>query len=433
MSYPKFPDFNKLVYPIEWYARLKTEYGAKKVQQALDQFPKMVEQIIKNISALPNDPVLAKKEPNDFSSIKKLRPAGPRKIWKEFNKKDYRERLEGALLGRMAGCTLGSIVEGWAVEAMEKFAHEIGDKFPPVDYWSKARSPFHKRYDMSFCYEYTRSKMNGVPADDDILYTILGLLVAEDYGLDFTVEENGKAWVKYLSHACTAEAVALENLKKGISAKKAGEINNPYCEFIGADIRSDPWGYLAPGLPEKAAQMAYNDAYLSHRRNGIYGEMYFSAAISAAFTVDDPIEALHIGLTEIPAECNMAKAVRWALKEGNKIKNYKEARVAVDNKFVRMNPVHTINNACLTIFGIMIGKRNFTRVISETVAMGMDNDCTAATAGSLVGAVVGKKGIAKHWYKKFNNTIHTYIIGQKKFKITDIIQRYVCLAEKAHQ
>ena len=31
------------------------------------------------------------------------------------------------------------------------------------------------------------------------------------------------------------------------------------------DSSSDGWAYIAPGYPEKAAQMAYNDAFLSHR------------------------------------------------------------------------------------------------------------------------------------------------------------------------
>ena len=85
-----------------------------------------------------------------------------------------------------------------------------------------------------------------------------------------------------------------------------------------------------------------------------------------------------------------------------------------------MSLVHTINNACLTVFGLMIGKTNFTRVISETIAMGMDNDCTAATAGSIVGAIIGKKNIPKHWIRPFKNTVHTYLIGKPKFTISNL-------------
>ena len=104
----------------------------------------------------------------------------------------------------------------------------------------------------------------------------------------------------------------------------------------------------------------------------------------------------------------------------------------MEERFKGMSPVHTINNACLTIWGLTIGGKDLTRVIGETVAMGMDNDCTAATAGSILGAVVGKKGIPVQWYKKFNNTIHSYLIGKKRFSISGLVKRYTQQAAKIH-
>ena len=58
--------------------------------------------------------------------------------------------------------------------------------------------------------------------------------------------------------------------------------------------------YARQWLEASSAEMAHTDAYISHRRQGIYGEMFFAAALAAAFQTDDPIEALWIGLTEIP-------------------------------------------------------------------------------------------------------------------------------------
>jgi ADP-ribosylglycohydrolase len=275
--------------------------------------------------------------------------------------------------------------------------------------------------------------VQGVPVDDDLTYTLLGLLMAEEYGPDFTTNDVAKAWLKYLPIACTAEEITLKNLKAGISARQAGAIDNPFTEWIGADIRSDPWGYLAPGWPELAADLAYRDAYLSHRRTGIYGEMLFSAAISAAFTVNDPLEAIQIGLTEIPANCQLAQHVMWALEESQHIGNYREARKAVDERFPGMDGAHTINNACLTVFGLAIGRVDFSRVISETVAMGMDNDCTTATAGSIAGAVLGKAGIPVHWYQHFNDIIYTYMIGVPSLAISDVVQRFFDLANLIHK
>lgn len=433
MKYPKTADLKTLLRQMELYAHLKVEYGAPGVEEIISHSRKTLQTSLGQLKKLEPDDKLSKQEPNSLRAIQALRPAGPRRIWRQWDENAYTERLTGALVGRMAGCTLGAPVEFWPIEKMAALAKENGDDFPPTDYWRYVPEPKKLRYQISPVEAYTRANMNGVPVDDDIAYTLLGLLIIEDFGPDFTTDDVGKAWLKYLPYACTAEEIALNNLKRGLPARQAAAKDNPYCEWIGADIRADPWGYLAPGWPERAAQMAYRDAYISHRRQGIYGEMFFAAAIAAAFATDDPVKALRIGLTEIPRRCALAQAVRWALRVAPKIKNYKQARAAVDARFQGMDGVHTINNACLTIFGITIGGRDVGRVIGETAAMGLDNDCTAATAGSIVGAVAGIKAIPSRWHKNFNNTIHSYLIGKRRFTISDILRRFARQARQIHQ
>ncbi|MCL2701604.1 MAG: ADP-ribosylglycohydrolase family protein [Phycisphaerae bacterium] len=369
-------------------------------------------------------------EPNALAAIHSRRPVGPRRLWERFDPKLYAEKVRGAYLARAAGCTLGAIVEFNSIEQMEGLAAHAGQPMPPEDYWAFTNNPWHKRYLLSPCEDYTRGRMNHVPVDDDLTYTLLGLLILEDSGVHFTTADVGKAWLKYLPVACTAEHVALENLKKGVSWKRAGEKDNPYVEWIGADIRSDPWGYAAPGWPAKAAELAWRDAFLSHRFGGIYGEMYFAAVIAAAFAVDDPMRACEIGLGEIPRRCRVAEGIRWGLNMAETVKDYRHARQLVDEKFHDMHGVHTINNACLTIFGLALGGRDVTKVIGNTVAMGLDNDCTAATAGSIVGAVVGAKAIPAHWTRPFKGKIRTYMTGQEWFTIDDVVARFGAVAKQ---
>jgi ADP-ribosylglycohydrolase len=414
MGYPNMPDFRRWTDLIARYAELQHEYGAGGIAPILAGAEAGLKASLVKLQRLRPDRALARCEPNDLRHIRRLRPSGPRRLERGLDRETYREKLEGALLARMAGCTLGAPVEGWPVAKMEDLAKENGEPFPPVDYWKRVRR-----------------KLDGVPADDDIMYTLLGLLIVEDFGLDFTTADVARAWLKYLPHAFTAEAVTLENLRNGISADRAAEKENPYCEWIGADIRADPWGYLAPGWPEKAAEFAWRDASLSHRRNGIYGEMFFAAAISAAFMVDHPIEALEIALTEIPRQCALAREIRWALRRAPRVHDYRQAREAVDQRYKGMHGVHTINNAVLTTWGLSIGGTDVTRVIGQTVAMGLDNDCTAATAGSIVGAIVGRQGVPRHWYRNFHDTVLSYLTGKPKFRINDLAARFMRQAERA--
>jgi len=292
MGYARMPTFQKLIEQVELYAQLKAEHGAIGIASILAEAEKSLQRAARELQRLPADPKRAGQEPNALSSIRALRPTGRRRLWTGLDRSAYPERLEGALLGRMVGCTLGAPVEFWSIDQMEALADETGDAFPPTDYWRYVPDPAGLRYGVSRRDAYTRGGMDGVPVDDDLAYMLLGLLIVEDFGVEFTTDDVGAAWLKYLPYACTAEDIALDNMRSGCPAAQAAVRKNPFLEWIGADIRADPWGYLAPGWPERAAAMAYRDAKISHRRQGIYGEMFFSAAIAAAFAVDDPVKAL---------------------------------------------------------------------------------------------------------------------------------------------
>ena len=414
---------------INLWAQLKTETGAAGVADKVAEINAIIAEKLAELRALPDDPALSEAEPNDLEGIRALRPAGERRYWNALPEAEYRDRLQGAIFGRFAGCVLGSIVECWEIDKMEGWAAYLGEAFPPQDYWTQAERPQDLKYRTCLRDTFTRDKMDGVPTDDDIIYTQLGMLILEDHGADFSLDDVGAAWMKYLPHAATAEGIALANLHNDVPAKDAAAVDNPFMHWIGADIRSDPWGYAAPGYPEKAAAMAWTDASISHRRNGIYGAMYFSAAIAAAFALGDPMAALEAALSEIPADCVLAREVRWALDQAGSVKDYRQARAMADERYAGMHRIHTINNAALTIWGLAIGGRDFTKVIGETVAMGLDNDCTAATAGSIFGAAYGSAAIPDHWTRGFNNKVYSYIIGIESFALDDMIDRYTALAK----
>jgi ADP-ribosylglycohydrolase len=354
-------------------------------------------------------------EPNDLNEI--ISSSKFNEVYLDIN--DFEDRLKGAIIGRFAGCLLGVPVEGYSIKEMENIAKLGNTPFPPTEYWHKVDREDWIQYGVDKRGDYILSKINAVFVDDDITYTVLNLLLLDKYGIYYSVKDVGELWLKLLPYACTAEEVALNELKSGKDPQIVAN-NNPYVEWIGAAIRADAFGYVFAGRPHLAAKVAYNDAYLTHRRNGIYGEMFLAAAISLSFN-KHPLEAIKKAIDYIPSSSRLYKDIKWALSYEGRIHDFKEARRLIDERFSGMNSVHTNNNMCVITFVAMIAGNSYTNAISTCVAMGLDNDCTGASIGSMFGAYYSINGIEKKWYECFNNNVHTYLKGYGNVKLTDII------------
>jgi ADP-ribosylglycohydrolase len=164
--------------------------------------------------------------------------------------------------------------------------------------------------------------------------------------------------------------------------------------------------------------------------NGTYGEMFFSAAIAVAFVVDDPKEVLKIALTEIPAKSRMAETVRQTIKWCETDGDWEVTWERVDKRYAGMSCAHTLNNAALTIMGLLYGEGDFERTIALTVMGGVDTDCTGATAGSIIGAILGAKNLPKKWTEPLGDRLVTYLIGEGEQSITDLANRFVKVAKQ---
>lgn len=429
-KYISFENIQSLIKKLYAYTLLKCESNNKKDTSILvNELYLYLTNEEKKFDNIPDLRTLDNRI-NEYTKIIEARPKVHRKI-PELNKDLLFDKMSGAILGRFAGCTLGVPVESWHSEDMEEMAKQFGDHFPPTDYWKDVYYPHHElHHGFSVRKLYTRNNINGVPVDDDIGYTILNLLVLEKYGKNFTTENIANIWNNYLPFAHSAEKIALENIRKGIPIEKVGETNNPFIEWIGGYIRSDAWGWACAGDPNRAAELAWRDAFLTHRNNGIYAAMFFAAVESAAFCVDTVEEAILVGLEKIPQQCCLSEDIQWALMRGKNIRNWKDAVIAVNNRFKGMSRVNANNNACLVVLGLLMGKKDFSNTIGNIVAMGYDNDCNAATAGSILGAIIGKKNIPEHWYRPFNNTINSYIIGEEKIELDNFISRFICQVDK---
>lgn len=401
------------------------------------------------LMSLQIDPCFPFKEPNDLEEIKKERPKDINITLKQdLTKEEWLDKFYGAWLGRCIGCALGKPLEsgsfmygkngnpGW----LNVYKWFTGANAWPINYYtpeySTAKDTDNLR--LSPYYRSTREHIKFMETDDDIRYTVLGLLMLENKGLDWDSWDVGKMWHRHLPFhlVCTAETQSylnfanLTNHRERIKPENWQEqldwvrsYLNPYREWIGAQIRVDGYAHGAGGNPELAAELAYRDASFSHVKNGIYGAMFFAAVIASAFVENDIEKLIQIGLSKIPSNCRLSHDIKKAVEIAKNAKSELELVEKIYEEFKHYNAVHTNNNAALCVASLVYGNGDFEKSITTAVLGGWDTDCNGATVGSIVGAMIGANSIPLNWKTPLNDTLYSEISGFHPINISECARR----------
>lgn len=344
----------------------------------------------------------------------------------KFSKEELFDKIYGALLGRAAGCMLGKPVEGWSREKILRYLKKAGEN--RLEYYFPEIKDGTDEFRIYFK-ETLRENLNKAVRDDDLDYPIINLKVLEKYGFDFTPENVGHIWLENLPFGLvyTAERAAYRNLVMGFKPPETATHMNPYREWIGAQIRADIFGWVSSGDPKKAVKMAYNDARLSHVKNGIYGEMIIAAMLANAFSCTKPKELIEKSLNYIPKRSRLYEAIRYVLELHTKEPKWENAWEKIMEKYGNYHTVHTINNACFVALGLLYGEGDFGKSICIAVESGLDTDCNGATVGSIMGALLGANKLPKKWIDPLNDTLESLVPGFQKVKISSLAERIIKL------
>jgi ADP-ribosylglycohydrolase len=241
------------------------------------------------------------------------------------------------------------------------------------------------------------------------------------------------AWLTFLPYlqVFTAERAVLVNVLHNVPIASVGETRNPYREWIGALIRADVCGWALPGQPGAAARLAYSDASLSHRRNGIYAAMWAAALVSLACVADTVREAVERSLEYVPVRSRLAEALSWVQDLYRTGCTWEAAVEEIRARFGHYSWVHSVNNACLITAGLLWGDRDFSATVGLTVQGAWDTDSNAATAGSVVGTVLGAAKLPHHFIEPLQDRTRSVIFGYDNSRISELARRTTALAQRA--
>ena len=385
-------------------------------------------ELLEQLCALENPQ--DKDEPSDLPGIKAASVGEP----KEKAEADC-DKIYGAWLGRCAGCLLGQPVEGWRRARINGLLKETGN-LPLQNYISSDIGPvLREKYNVrddghAYGAEKTGwiNNVSYMPEDDDTNYTLIALKLVEQYGRDFTPDDAAENWLMNLPllHLCTAERVAYINLAQSVFPPESALYRNPYREWIGAQIRGDYFGYINPGDPELAAEMAWRDASISHVKNGIYGEMFVAAMLAAAAVNEDIVQVIEAGLSEIPETSRLYEAIQKILAMYSNGASEEAVFAEIHRQYDEYTPhgwCHTIPNAMIVAAALLYGHGDYGRTICMAVQTGFDTDCNGATAGSVLGMIKGIDSIPEYWKEPMHDMLHTSIFQVGTIRISDGVKK----------
>ena len=370
-------------------------------------------------------------EPSDLEGIRAARPAVARALpTMELDDATLLDKLHGAWVGRATGCLLGKPVEGWRRPQMWGYLKELG-RWPLSDFFrgDVASDEQKQRFGLdSWLGGFLADRVDYAPNDDDTNYTTTGLAILKRHGKEFTPTDVANFWLGDipLLATCTAERVAYRNFANRLSPPASATFRNPYRELIGAQIRADFFGYAAPGRPEQAAEWAWRDASISHVKNGIYGEMWAAAMISAAFVTGDIEAVIEAGLSQIPEKSRLTAEVRAVMDWKAEGIDYDDAVERVHARWDERHGydwTHTISNAAVVTIALLWGEDDYATTICRAVQPGFDTDCNGATCGSTLGAIHGRSALPEKWAGHINDTLHTNVSGYNVVKLADMARQ----------
>ena len=405
--------------------------GAAAPGRGASQEPASVElrtfalELLDELDSLPRP--LAAEEPEGFEAIlAEADPAPARAV------ADASERVAGAWLGRAAGCVLGKPVESIPREGVRAIAQATGNW--PVAGWFTAEGlpeEVSRRWPWNRASRPTSlaENIDGIPEDDDLNFTMLGVALLERCGTGFDALDVAKIWLDYLpsGRIFTAERVAMRNLLEAYLPPETAARRNPFREWIGARLRADAYGWAAAGDPVAAARMAWEDACLSHTANGVYAAMFMAAAHAASLSESSAAACADVGLSVVPARSRLAVALRTARDLAGE-NEWEQVADELYASYGHYHWVHAVNNTALVAAALYAFDGDFSGGISAVVQGGWDTDTNGAAVGSILGAIAGRSGIPERWSAPLQGRFASSLPGFDGIGIDELVRRTLAVS-----
>ncbi len=304
-----------------------------------------------------------------------------------FSSSDLMDKIKGGWAGQVIGCTYGGPTEF-------DFKGTMIQDYTPID-WDQSKMEWYYK--------------NSPGLYDDIYMDLTFVEVMDREGVDAPASSHAYAFAHAGYQLWHANQAARYNILQGIEPPASGHWeHNPHADDIDFQIEADFAGLMSPGMVNASSEVCDRVGHIMNYGDGWYGGVYVAAMYSLAFCSDDPRLIVSEALKTIPGESEFYKCIsdviRWS---GEFPDDWKRTWFETERKwssdigcpdgvFDAFN-IDAKINAAYVVIGLLYGEGDFGKTVEISTRCGQDSDCNPASAGGILGTMLGYAQIPAYW------------------------------------
>lgn len=321
-----------------------------------------------------------------------------------ISKERLLDKIKGGWAGQTIGCTYGGPTEF-------KFNGTMIQEYTPI--------PWPEHY-IKWWYENTPGLY------DDVYMDLTFVEVFDRLGIDAPVDSLAAAFANAGYVLWHANQAARYNILNGIRPPESGHwLNNPHADDLDFQIEADFAGLMSPGMPNAASEFCDRAGHIMNYGDGWYGGVYVAAMYSLSFVSDDIGFIVEEALKTIPEQSRYHRCMKdviawhkqypgdWKRTWFECEKKWSSDIGCPDGVFVPFN-IDAVTNSAYILIGLLYGEGDFSKTLDIATRCGQDSDCNPASAGGILGAMLGYDNIPEKWMRNLRE------VEDMDFAYTDI-------------
>ena len=264
--------------------------------------------------------------------------------------------------------------------------------------------------------------------DDDTAIEWVILHILETHGLDPTYELIRDEWVDHLNHDIwVATLRARQLMDEGVLPPATGSaaLNPEGAWSIDAQLETELFGLIAPGLPDPAGRRATYFARVTNSGPAVEASAFYAILYALAFFESDVPTLLAAAQTYLPADATVNQIVNDVVAWHRQFPgDWRQTRRLIRDTY-DTDPEWWASrvNFASTIMALLYGNGDLLQTMTIASLAGWDADNNATTSAGLLGLISG--------YRRLPDPIRTASDVYYNEDVTGDLPKYQTVSEIA--